>query len=671
MPFYTKAQKLTGTFGLYHYDPFQLSEKTAQEVVDLFITELDSRAMTIKESDVKLLKENSKEFFNQINSNNDAYIEKANTVYLKALKTVDSILTTLSTRTLNFNENDTSYFLPYGSKKIVYSPTIKYHAKRLERYIKSKSYDRVVNTDDYEKLSETEFNAKAQTFTKTIISNFQKNIQEEIKATYRYVESTLLNAITLRYDPHSNYFTEEQNQEFNTQLSAQVESFGFFLDENEEGIITIANIEPGGSAWMSNEVNEGDAFIFVKIGNEKITNEELNAYEIQDKLDKTKEDKILLTVKKQNGLIKTVKLIKQKTASVDNSVKGYVLSYNNLKVGYISLPSFYTDMEDHNLPGCANDVAKEILKLENDTIKGLIIDLRNNGGGSMGEAMNLAGIFIDEGPLFIIKEKNRKPSLVKDINRGSLYKKPLLVMINETSASASELFSNIVKDYNLGVIVGQPSYGKGTAQSILPLDTNLIYSKNKDAVKNSGDFIKITNSKFYRLSGSTHQGNGVVPDVILPPTPGYGMTKENKELYFLPTDSIVKKVVYTPNPKLNTQPLQSSSAQRVAASKDFKRYLQISDSVNDVINKTQKVVLKFKEYKKFKKDTDILYNSLEKAFEVNSNTIKCLNNTFDLKLEQVNIAAREFNSKIIQSIQKDIFINESFNVMRDLINQTQ
>ncbi|MBL7919506.1 MAG: carboxy terminal-processing peptidase [Bacteroidia bacterium] len=640
-------------------------------MVDVFITELDSRAMTIKESDVRLLEENSKELFNQINSNNDSYIEKANAVYLKALKTVDSILSVLSTRTLNFNENDTSYLLPYGSKRIFYSPSIKYHAKRLERYIKSKSYDRVVNTDDYEKLSEIEFNAKAQIFSKTIIANFQKNIQEEIKTTYRYVESILLNSITLRYDPHSNYFTEEQNQEFNTQLSSQVESFGFFLDENEEGIITIANIEPGGSAWMSNEVNEGDAFISVKIGNEKVTNEELNAYEIQDKLDKTKEDKILLTVKKQNGLIKTVKLIKQKTASVDNSVKGYVLSYNGLKVGYISLPSFYTDMEDHNLPGCANDVAKEILKLENDTIKGLIIDLRNNGGGSMGEAMNLAGIFIDEGPLFIIKEKNRKPSLVKDINRGSLYKKPLLVMINETSASASELFSNIVKDYNLGVIVGQTSYGKGTAQSVLPLDTNLLYTKNKDAIKNNIDFIKITNSKFYRLNGSTHQGNGVVPDIILPPTPGYATIKENKELYFLPPDSIVKKVVYIPNSKLNTQPLQSNSAQRIAASKDFKRYLQISDSINDVINKTQKVVLKFKEYKKFKKDTDVLYNSLENAFEINANNIKCLNNTFDLKLEQVNITAREFNSKIIQSIQKDIFINESFNIMSDLINQTR
>ena len=113
-------------------------------------------------------------------------------------------------------------------------------------------------------------------------------------------------------------------------------------------------------------------------------------------------------------------------------------------------------MEENSLPGCANDVAKEILKLENDTISGLILDLRNNGGGSVKEAMNLAGIFIDEGPLFIIKEKNKRPGLIKDINRGSVFKKPVLVLINETSASASELFANIVKDYNLGV-VGWPN----------------------------------------------------------------------------------------------------------------------------------------------------------------------------------------------------------------------
>jgi carboxyl-terminal processing protease len=527
----------------------------------------------------------------------------------------------------------------------------------------------VLSAEEYEKLTEEDFNLKAQVFSKTIISNFQKSVNENIKTVSGYIESTLLNAIAQRYDPHSNYFTEAQNQDFQLQLSASLNSFGFFLDENEDGAVIISGIEPGGSAWLSNEVNIGDIFISFKTNAEKTASEDFSAYEIQDKLSKIKEDKILLTVKKQNGLLKTIKLIRQKVASTDNSVKGYLLSAAQLKIGYISLPSFYTDMEEHNKPGCANDVAKEILKLENDTIAGLILDLRNNGGGSVMEAMNLAGIFIDEGPLFVTKEKNKKPALVKDINRGSVFKKPLVVLINEASASASELFANILKDYKLGVVVGQTSYGKGSAQNIIPLDTNLLQPQNKEALKNNSDFIKITTSKFYRLNTSTHQGTGVSPDISLPATPGYSDLKENKEPFYLKPDSIVKKVVYNANPPINFQALADNSSKRISSSKDFNRFRQVSDSISEMIYKTQKVALKFKDFKKYKKETDQMYASAENSFETSATDIVCSNNKFDLQLEQVDNATMEFNARILQSLQKDIFINESFYIMRDLINQ--
>lgn len=242
-------------------------------------------------------------------------------------------------------------------------------------------------------------------------------------------------------------------------------------------------------------------------------------------------------------------------------------------------------------------------------------------------------------------------------------------MINEASASASELFSNIVRDYNLGLVVGQLSYGKGTAQSVLPLDTSLLYSRDPAAIKNNLDFIKITHSKFYRLNGSTHQGKGILPDIVLPETPGYSIYKENKEPYFLAADSVVKKVVFNPNPPVNIAALRASSSQRVLSSADFKRYGRVSDSLSDFMNSTQKVALKFKDYKSFKAANETLYSSYESVFEASSNLIRCLNNSFDQSLEQVDAQTREFNAKILESIQKDIFINESFRIMNDLINQ--
>ena len=641
-----------------------MTESSSSEIVDLFIKDLDTRGIILTQHDVNLLEKDKSQLINQINSNDETYYNRVQNIYLKSLKTLDSILTVLSNKKLNFNENDTMKSLPIGSK-MYYSPTIKYHVKRLERNIKNRAYEKVASINGFESLTEQAFNEKAIEFSKAIILNFQKNNNELIKDANKTVETTLLNAIALRHDPHSNYFNKEQNNDFNKQLSSKIESFGFYLKDNDNGNIQISYIEPGGSAWISNEVNEGDIFVSVKIGSIESSSDGNAAYDIQSKLDNTSENKIILSLKKQNGQVKVIELIKQKTASLDNTVKGYILKSKLGNIGYISLPSFYTaDMSSQNAPGCANDVAKEILKLQADTINGLILDLRNNGGGSMLEAMNLAGIFVDEGPLFIYKEKNKKPYLIKDINRGSIYKKPLVVMINEISASASELFSNIVKDYNLGVVVGQTTYGKGTAQNVFPLDTNLL--KIPNGMESATDFIKVTNGKFYRLNNTTHQGVGVTPDIQMPSSPGYAIYKENKESYFIEPDVVNKNVVYTPNAPIYMPALQQKSSERIQNSPDFKRYIQSSDSIANFLNSSQKLVLRFNEFKKYKQLNDNMYSSFEHAVQSTNNTIKCLNNTFDKKISELNEQSKEFNTRVRESIEKDLFINEAFYIINDL-----
>jgi carboxyl-terminal processing protease len=643
----------------------EYNAQTSTEITGLFITSMDESGVILTQSDINALNKNGANLLSEIKDGKQDFREFSTNIFKHALLRADSVLTVLSNKPMNFKENDTIHFLPANSKPY-YSPTPAYHAGRIARYIKNICYERVTNLDNYEKLDEKEFIAKAQEFSVTAISKMQEGIREILKDAGKTIEAALLNAIALRYDPHSNYFTNEQNKEFSRSLSSKIESFGFALGEDENGNVIISEIEPGGSAWLSNQVNEGDFFLSVKIGSEKYGTEDKKIEEIESKLNATDEKNIFLTVKKPNGQVKTIKLVKQKVASEENTVKGYVLKSGKIKSGYISLPSFYTDMENDGMPGCANDVAKEILKLEKDSIQGLILDLRNNGGGSMQEAMNLAGIFIDEGPLFIYKEKNRKPTLMKDINRGSIFKKPLVLIINETSASASELLANIVKDYNIGVVVGQSSYGKGTAQAVLPLDTNLI--TNPRLAEISSDYIKMTDGKFYRLNGSTHQGVGVMPDVPLPQFPAYTSYKESKEAFYIKPDSVVKKVIYNPNAPFNITQLKERSKKRIEASPDFKRFNNSADSLQKYLNSPRKVPLKYKEFKKYRMDFTARFNSFENACLVNDPSFKCIYNTFDEKLNTYNAEIKEFNDNIKHDIESDLIINETFYILADIIN---
>ncbi len=667
--FYKKAQQLLGDFNAFHILPAENTEVVSREMVELFFTDIDPDGSVLKQNDLNYLRKYSGAFLEELTSGKDNFIEKAIQVYKRALISSDSILDVIAAKPLNFKEKDSvSFFV--SNQKPVYSDNLNHQAKRTLKHVKLLCLRKAYAADTIA-LSEEQFHNKANTYAKNSIARLKKELKEKLNSYEKTCASSLLNAMAKRFDPHSDYFTFEQKNNFNRSLSAHIESFGFMLDENDNDEIEIAYMNPGGSAWMSNEISEGDLFVSMMLGNKKYTPEEGELEQLQELIENTAEKIMDLELKKKSGLLKTVRLIKRKTESDENNVKGYILKGNGKNMGYIALPSFYTEMDDPGQPGCANDVAKEILKLENDTISGLIIDLRSNGGGSMLEAMNLAGIFIDEGPLFIYKEKGRKPTLMKDMNRGTVFKKPIIVMINEFSASASELFSNVVKDYNLGLVVGQPSYGKGTAQVVLPLDTNLLHRKHLPDNATS-DFIKVTNGRFYRLNCSSHQGAGVIPDIAFPSARGmYSWYRESAMPYYLRPDSVQKKVVYTPKASLPLEQLLEQSQKRQTLSPDFKNFRSKADSLVQFMSMPQRIPLNQKGFSSYSKKMEHFSEMAEQASAARQNTIKARNNTFDKKLYEINPDLKAFNLEVIQSINEDIFINETFQILNDLINTQQ
>lgn len=471
----------------------------------------------------------------------------------------------------------------------------------------------------------------------------QKLADLEREGVELYTGKAFLKAIALAYDPHTTYMSSSENEDFNEGLSDENLSFGFALDENETGSFVVRDIIPGGPAWNSNAIREGDILLSAELPD----NRDLNSmdYEIEDFEELIKSATVTeahFTFKKTDGQLAKIKLVKEKVRSIENTVSGYVLK-GTKKIGYIPLPSFYFDRGKAS-GGAAGDVAKAIIKLNKENIEGLILDLRFNGGGSIDEALDLAGIFIDFGPVIMYKQADLTVSVLKDMTRGTIYNGPLIIMVNGFSASASELLASSLQDHKRALIVGGRTYGKGTGQKIYPLTGS------------TTDFSKITTIKVYRINGRTYQHRGVIPDITLPDVTQSLGDREDDFAYALPSDSVTKKAYYTPLAMKTLTPLAEKSMGRIQQSQAFKN-----------IEKMQFQLLKpvpldaagFSQY---------LTRPKAESAE-NFQPLTVTNTVFDNSLLALDTFRNALNEKSVKEIRESFYIQEAYTIMLDYITQ--
>jgi carboxyl-terminal processing protease len=471
----------------------------------------------------------------------------------------------------------------------------------------------------------------------------QKVVDLEREGFELYAGKAFLKAIALAYDPHTTYMSSSENEDFNKELSDENFSFGFNLNENETGSFVITDIIPGGPAWNSNAIREGDILLSAALPD----NRDLNSmdYEIEDfeeLIESATVTEATFTFKKTDGQLIKIKLVKEKVRSIENTVSGYVLK-GTKKIGYIPLPSFYFDKGQAS-GGAAGDVAKAIIKLNKENIEGLILDLRFNGGGSIDEAVDLAGVFIDFGPVIMFKQADQTVSVLKDMTKGTIYNGPLIVMVNGFSASASELLASSLQDHKRALIVGGRTYGKGTGQNILPFTGS------------TTDFSKITTIKVYRINGKTFQHKGIIPDITLPDVTQSLGDREDDFAYALSSDSVTKKAYYTPLAMKTFIPLAEKSMARVQQSQAFKniekmQFQFLKPSPLDVAGFSQ-------------------YLSRPKAEPTeNSQQLTVTNTVFDNSLLAVDVFRKALNEKSIKEIRDSFYIQEAYNIMLDYITQ--
>jgi len=557
-----------------HYSPRIVDDVFSESLFDHFFESLDPDLVFFTNADLSGLSSFRKTLDDELNGKGWTFLNKITPLYRLRLLQADSIINEVTSTSFDFSLDeffsvviDTTRPATEKEKRNKWYQTLKYETLEGLTDIASVQQSQTGSINKKEV-----FNREAQVRSMIKMRQIRhiKSILQTAEGFENFVQSIYLDAIATCFDPHTNYFPETQKQNFESSLSKDGYYFGFSLGENDKGEASILHLDPGGPAWKTGELNKGDVLLQMKWeGKEPIDLVGADAGEISSLLDGSNKDLLELTVKKTNGQVKPVQLRKEKMKGVGEDVVKSFLLNGNKKIGYISLPGFYTDWEEEGGSSCANDVAKEIVKLKKENINGLILDLRFNGGGSLGEALELAGIFIEEGPLCLVKGKDAKIITWKDPNRGTIYDGPLLVLVNGQSASASELVAAALQDYNRAIIAGSATFGKATGQQIFPLQSGA------SVITNEGGYAKITMEKIYRVTGKATQRNGVIPDIVIPDIFD-GMTYREKDMpHSLVDDTVKRNSYYKPMSQLPVSMIAVKSTTRIEIDKNFKQIISL------------------------------------------------------------------------------------------------
>jgi carboxyl-terminal processing protease len=669
-----QAYHLIEILNKYHYDPIQIDDYFYKQVFDDLIKQLDPYCLYFTKEDINILSTYNLFLVDYIRGQSDVFIDSVGNLYHQRLVRADTIMDKILQKPLDFSESDT---IILSSEEIRdYASSLGSLVQRWNKYLKYQALLQlapIVELVEYSMENESEILSSLDSDIRNRVRIREKRnlirILDNREGFNEYVASQFLDAIAGLYDAHTNYFSPKTKLDFESLISKEAYSYGIDLEESQYGEVFVLRLDPGGAAWKSNKIHKGDILIQIELpGEQPIDISIQNLYEVRELLQLAPNDPIILTVKKKNGQIRAVTLVKEKSQVDENVIKSYILK-GEKTIGYISLPSFYTDWSERNPDGCANDMAKEVIKLKKENVEGMIIDLRFNGGGSIFEALDLAGIFIDHGPLCIHSSREKIPMLLKDMNRGTIYEGPLVLLVNSMSASASEMLAAIMQDYNRALIVGSRTFGKATGQVILPLAPNFnLLTGDLSKVNSDLGFIKITIDKFYRLNGSSYQLNGVIPDIMLPESKGHPGFREEGNSYALSSDTVSKKVYFNPLPALPIDDLVIYCSEMTTLDSNFQNIELLNDFLAKCFEKELAIPLEPGPFIANHRIIAETLQNLESLSKISTSLYLMQNNRYDQDIIQWDQYSNEINEILLKDIEEDIYIRAAFQIINEFIN---
>ena len=636
-----------------HYKPKVVDDSLSVYVFNDFLKELDEENRLFTEIEIKNLKKHEYKIDEYLLEKNCNFINEIYKAYNLAIERYKNSIEAIKKEPFTYNSTESIEFsvnsFPFAKDE-----------KDLNRLLKKRILFTVLK--DISEISKNKdsilanFDAISKTSKdKTLESYLCKH--SGLQISENDFNSKFFNSFCSYFDPHTMYLSKSDKSSFLSNVSADNFSFGMIVSMNEKEEIIVDEIIPGSSAYFSDKIDSGDQIIKVNHLDSDYTIACSSMKRIEEIFSSGEYKNVNFTFRKKSGEIYSVSLSKKVMKDYENNVYSYVLEKDNKKTGYIRIPSFYATFENGKT-NLSDDVAKEILKLKKDSIDGLIIDLQNNGGGSMDEAVKLTGSFIDIGPIAIMKNKSDKKENIKDLNRGSIYNGPMVVLINGFSASASEFFTNTMQDYKRAVVIGNQSYGKASMQKIIPLNTE----------NNQEEFLKITIEEFYRITGKTNQTIGITPDVLLPTLFDKQMPRENKNKTALKNDTIEGVIRFTefPNPK-RTKAIDKSNI-RVNSNSNLKNISDLVIKINKVYDKDlPSILLNFNSVFESVNKINTLWNDIKEISELEFE-LKVERNSTDIEYQQFDEYLKSSNTEKIKAIKSNLHIIEAVNIINDLKN---
>lgn len=549
-----------------HLDPKTQSTANNDAVVRLFMLEADPRRLLFTEKHLDSVSQAAPAFFKGDNAPEiETFLLRTRRFYSQRCRIAAENLHKITAKAPVFSRGDT--LRAYYTHQSYFAPDEKALLKRyrnlLHFSVLSEASARAADKNESTATVAAREGAALQQKEKDRMLCIIQRFEKDSNACYEMLEAALCDAFARLHDPHSNFFSKQQYRQFMTGLASDAFSYGFVLGDDEEDQVRIEHLNPGGPAWKSSQVHEGDILHGLSDASGNAADLSCkDAAAIEELIQSLPGNRITLELKTAGGTLQRVTLTKGLSQVEENRVTGFILE-GERNIGYIHLPAFYTGWEKQfGLGvGCANDVSKEILKLGGENIEGLILDLRFNGGGALSEAADLAGAFIDVGPVCIMEQQGNPPFVYKETTRGTVFQKPLIILVNSYSASASEIVSGVLQDHGRAIIAGSPTYGKSTGQRVIAVDeTNA-----------AAGFLKVTDSYFYSPDGDSHQQKGIVPDILIPDPYMAFASAESEAENALPNKSSDKNVYFSFPEIPYLDSLQQRSRKRLAGSGYFRQ----------------------------------------------------------------------------------------------------
>ena len=647
-----------------HYSPVAIDDAFSKKVYAKYLDGIDPTKRFFLQTDIEefskyelqiddMIKRKDLTFFNLTNSRLLQRMEECRAIY-------EEVLAAPFDFTTNENINVDYEKLPYAKNK----------KELIDRWRKQLKLQALSTITDKQKLEEDK-KSKDASYRAKSFDGIEKEVRENsLKSLNEYFDfiqkeltrndwfSIYINAIVERFDPHTFYFSPEDKEKFDVSMSGTFEGIGARLQKKNDAV-EISELISGGPAWKGKELEAGDLILKVAQGKEEpIDVAGMRLDDVVKKIKGPKGTEVRLTVKKVDGSIKVISIIRDEVETEETFAKSSIVEKDGKRFGIIYLPKFYISFENKENRDAYKDIAVEIERLKAQNIDGLVMDLRDNGGGSLETVVKMVGLFIPEGPVVQVKGPGRNPEILPDPDKKVQYDGPLVVMINNFSASASEIFAAAIQDYKRGIVVGSKhSYGKGTVQNVI--DLNQFIRGNS-----YGDLgaLKTTIQKFYRINGGSTQREGVMSDIVFPDRYTYLDMGERDEESALPWDKIAP-ASYEPLP-INYDQIIANSKKRIAANAYFKL---IDENAKWIYERKDDNTfsLNLNQFKKEMEQSDAKIKKFKVLLDYN-NKLNFSSLPNEVSLFEKDSLLKQKRERWHEDLQKDVYIEETLNVIAEI-----